>query len=508
MPAKPKTPDLLHGWNQRKANSRELSRGKGKSGSCLSSTPERVISVVELNPCSLAEESKQLLAATPTSNSTPPIQASISPEVPCSSSVTPMPLCFATGHIIAGVKDRRKCRPRGVLTIGQKQSDGFQVSSPPSSLAGASICWVSSPLEIPNGRTQGSRVRSGGCDNEASVRWLLSPSDAVEKELETVSDQQKTNLDVIFGIETTPSSGAFILRTPTSNSSTSPFSVIVQKAEVSGLPLISSDKEEGEHCYANGKEVSPFSEKSWSEVNDISTPSYSNSRRNGVISPLENDSAMDRFKAMRISPKPIPLNNKNVVSPLPSLSFKFCCSPIPLNSIDLNCFRSSRAVKLSKDEMEEKNATVSSMRISWREGLLSRIFETGELDSYQCFFGEDDKENFDGPRDEAKSEPDFKYDQEMATSFLKERSGFGSLEYLVCSNESGVQKCEPKLPLLEPNSASESISAEVGGLISSGQREEITSITTSWWCKVSITFMGRVFINSECYYVEKQCFFR
>ncbi|KAI0496234.1 hypothetical protein KFK09_022545 [Dendrobium nobile] len=489
-PAKPNTPDLLHKWNLRRPISRELTGGKitkpepickvdfkGKNGSGVASIRERAFTPEVIKPCSEAKEGKQQLSATPRSNSTPPIQASISPEVPCGFTVAPTPVCFATGHVIAGIQDRRKCRPRGILTIGEEQSNISRVSSAPPPLAEASVCWFSSPLVIGNGSgrdASSSEVRTFDFPDEASVNWLLSPFDVVEKEIGTSSVKKKFSiLDAEIGVEKTPSSLTGIIRTPSSNSSVSPFSVIVQRAEASSrLQVLNFRKEKVEYRYGDALDVSPFSEKSWSNSGAVSTPSsYTNSRRNGVISPLETDSATEDLRQMRLSSKQVSGNNQNDISPLHGLSFNFGCqpTPTPLSSIDLNCFKSSRCDELSKLEVREKNLSASGARISWRDGLLSRIFQMGELDSYHNFFVDD--ENAYYPRDgNVKSEFGFKYALENVSSAFEKENGFGSYEFPDDSNKIGVQKCQSEVPPMEPNSFAESISTE-GGLISSGDSD-------------------------------------
>ncbi|CAH9076798.1 unnamed protein product [Cuscuta europaea] len=92
---------------------------------------------------------------------TPPIEPSVSPEIPYGlssarpdSATTP---CYGAGHVLSGVADKRKCRPRGVLTVGpaldllssksgksnenNKKSRSSFVPLPVE----ASMCWMSSP---------------------------------------------------------------------------------------------------------------------------------------------------------------------------------------------------------------------------------------------------------------------------------------------------------------------------------------------------------------------------
>ncbi|XP_043697214.1 uncharacterized protein LOC122647999 [Telopea speciosissima] len=98
-------------------------------------------------------------------NTTPPVQASISPEIQCESFVVSTPTCFGAGHVLSGVTDKRKCRPRGFLTVGDDTvfcKDGAFDGLDNSNDAGH--------LNI-------SRVSLVPVPAEASVQWFLPPCD-------------------------------------------------------------------------------------------------------------------------------------------------------------------------------------------------------------------------------------------------------------------------------------------------------------------------------------------
>ncbi|KAK8958791.1 hypothetical protein KSP40_PGU001512 [Platanthera guangdongensis] len=419
-PTNPKAPDLLHKWNELRPSSKGITRGK-------TSRQQPIFKPAD----SEVKEDKQL-STTPCSNSTPPIQASISPEIPCSLSAAPTPVCFAAGHVMAGVQDRRKCRPRGILTTGQKQSNVSRISSASPPCNEASVCWFSSPLKIGNG--------NGSAKSNSSI------------------------LEAKFEGQTTPSSCTGILKTPTSGSSISPFSAIVQRAEASsGLQVLPSPNENQGYPYGDGSEISPCSVKSWSNNDVVSTSSsYTKSRSNGVISPLGVSSSTLDLEARRLPTRTVLEKHQTDVSPLNSSSFRFGCKPTFLNSIDLNCFKNSRFNELLKAEKKKDNSSASDVGISWREGLLSRIFETGDLDSYQSFFVDD--ESYDYPRD--GDESSFK----NRSSIFEKGNGFGSYEFSAESNKIGDQMCQSKVPPLCSNSVAESISTD-GVLISSGDSD-------------------------------------
>ncbi|EOA28973.1 hypothetical protein CARUB_v10025225mg [Capsella rubella] len=111
---------------------------------------------------------------------TPPVQASVSPEIQCGSSMnlsasTQSQACYAAGHLLSGVSDKRKCKPKGILTVGE---NGFEVGK-------GKILNDSDEFD------EGYFGNDGSCDNvsmmplpvDASVHWLLSPCDE-EKDYE------------------------------------------------------------------------------------------------------------------------------------------------------------------------------------------------------------------------------------------------------------------------------------------------------------------------------------
>ncbi|KAG1331256.1 hypothetical protein COCNU_02G012240 [Cocos nucifera] len=169
------TPHLLQRWNRGKPSSEEQGRSSGDasdgknpcpdvgfegkvetlnpfgSGACPVSTSEKTFPGFALEVVWVVKEGEQKPLNKGTSTTTPPIQASILfPDVSAGSSVTPTPACSAFGHVIAGVHDRWKCRPRGLLTVGgggtevTKNSEIWDSPTPPPT-TGAFIRWLSSP---------------------------------------------------------------------------------------------------------------------------------------------------------------------------------------------------------------------------------------------------------------------------------------------------------------------------------------------------------------------------
>ncbi|CAN6994820.1 hypothetical protein IGI04_017611 [Brassica rapa subsp. trilocularis] len=109
---------------------------------------------------------------------TPPVQASVSPEMHCGTSMSLLSAsaqsqaCYAAGHLLSGVSDKRKCKPKGILTVCE---NGFEVGK-------GKILNDSDEFD------EGSFGVGGSYDDNnnismmpASVQWLLSPCDE-EKE--------------------------------------------------------------------------------------------------------------------------------------------------------------------------------------------------------------------------------------------------------------------------------------------------------------------------------------
>ncbi|KAG2290212.1 hypothetical protein Bca52824_049816 [Brassica carinata] len=130
---------------------------------------------------------------------TPPVQASVSPEMHCGTT-TSMGLsasaqsqaCYAAGHLLSGVSDKRKCKPKGILTVCE---NGFEVGK------GKIILNDSDEFD------EGSFGVGGSCYDDnismmpASVQWLLSPCDE-EKEDEKEKYEELQQVVECVGHET------------------------------------------------------------------------------------------------------------------------------------------------------------------------------------------------------------------------------------------------------------------------------------------------------------------
>ncbi|XP_062197956.1 uncharacterized protein LOC133900744 [Phragmites australis] len=366
----------------------------------------------------LTPEKKADSGATPESASgaTPPVHASISPEVAACGSATPA--CFAAGHhVLLGVGDRRKCRPRGILAIaGEGMASEDLDDAEPSR---ASMHWLSSPSE------QAAGTCSTKCGNEvASVNWLVSPRE--EGGVDLLEDDifvQRCSLEdafwrfspdctgllgspllgglLDFGTPasemsgTTPSSGFLpVQKTPSSGDSISPFSLIVKRAsESSRLRSLCAQQGLGSsYRYGSAADPTPISGESWPE--SVSNGTRSGLTRTGSRPMKMMDPVVECLEMMSLSPKPGDddyRGNYALPAPLPELSFQFAGAPTPLESIDLTSFkRSPHGVELKGKESSFQKPVMAETRISWREGLVSRMFDIGDLDC--CKWLSDDED--------------------------------------------------------------------------------------------------------------------
>ncbi|KAL6660516.1 hypothetical protein ACP70R_001551 [Stipagrostis hirtigluma subsp. patula] len=437
----------------------------------------------------LTPEKKADSGATPSTGATPPVHASISPEVAACGSATPA--CFAAGHhVLPGVGDRRKCRPRGILAIAGEGITSEELDDDGAEPSRASIHWLSSP-------SVEAGTCSTKCGNEASVNWLVSPQneggvDLLDDEiflprcsLEDAFWPDGTGLlgsPMLGGLldfgtpaselsETTPSSGFLpVQKTPSSGDSISPFSLIVKRASESSARLRSLCAQQGlgsSHRYGSAADPTPISGESWPE--SVSNSKCSGLTRTGSRPMKMMEPVVECLEMMSLSPRPgDPDYNENsaLPAPLPELSFQFAGAPTPLESIDLTSFkRSPRDVELKGKEASFRKPVMAETRISWREGLVSRIFDMGDLDC--CKWLSDDEDapvllHNDEPLPDPKSQPSIGSCLQEGGD-QQEACGFGSVEFSCIGDEPNNDSKDPPNPV----SVAESMRAEGFELVSS-----------------------------------------
>ncbi|CAL5019712.1 unnamed protein product [Urochloa decumbens] len=434
----------------------------------------------------LTPEKKADLGATPSTGATPPIHASISPELAaaCGSAT---PACFAAGHhVLTGIGDRRKCRPRGILAIAVEGLTSEDLDAEPSR---ASIHWLSSP----------SGAEAGTCSTkcskeEASVNWLVSPRDdgGVDLLEDDIFVPRCSSEDAFwqfspdckgllgspllgglldFGTPasdmsgTTPSSGfPFLQKTPSSGDSISPFSLIVKRASESSARLHSLCAQQGlgsSYRSNSAADPTPISGESWRE--SVSSGTRSGLTRTGSHPMKMMDPVLECLEMMSLSPRPGDDDfdgNSALPAPSPELSFQFTGALMPLESIDLSSFnRSPHDVELKGKETSFRKPVMAETRISWREGLVSRMFDIGDLD--WCKWTSDDE---DSPVFSHNNDPLPDGTNPQPCGHQQGACGFGSVEFSCIGDE--LNNCS-SMASPNPVSVAESIRAEGFELVSS-----------------------------------------
>ncbi|CAO2152552.1 unnamed protein product [Urochloa humidicola] len=437
--------------------------------------------------------------STQSTGATPPVQASISPEVSaaCGSAT---PACFAAGpHVLPGVGDRRKCRPRGILAITGEAGMASEDAEP----SRASIRWLSSPT---SGAVAGAGTCSMECGSgeEASVNWLVSPRDGGGVDLleDEIFVPRCSSEDAFwrfspdctgllgsprhgglleFGTpasdmsRTTPSSGFLpVQKTPSSDDSISPFSLIVKRASESSARLCSLCAQQGlGSSYGSSSVVdpTPMTGEPWPER--VSNGAHSGLIRTGSRPMKMMDPVLECLEMMSLSPRPGDDDydgNGILPAPLPELSFQFAGARTSLESIDLSSFkRSPRDIELKGTETSFRKPAMAETRISWREGLVSRMFDIGDLDCCKWISEDEDSPVLLHHNDEAllagtNSQPGNDGSCLYEGADQQEACGFGSVEFSCIGDE--LNNDSSKAPP-NPVSVAESIRAEGFELVSS-----------------------------------------
>ncbi|KNA11209.1 hypothetical protein SOVF_137260 [Spinacia oleracea] len=360
----------------------------------------------------------------------PPIQPSVSPEIHGGSTsvvkATPT-TCYAAGHVLSGVSDKRKCRPRGLLTIGDNDLFG------------------SSKTKVFGGDDEGvivgfnkPRVSLVPCPAEASMQWILSPCDERSEDKNDdhgTSGVRLNECDMVMspnsiGCQSSPlSSLGFSSElcnksnctmttseaTTISHSSRSRSRSRSRSSDFRGIlgpsfdhmvcspsVCMPSSKVEDKCWHDYEREATPCSENSIGSGNVIQTPQSDSSSESFGLSHLsrdeisriwfesELDSVSEVLRRVSLSPEcDMPMVDS------PRISFEFNPLIRPDNSIDVANFRKAMDSPTSPGIPEAllRSFHESEVRISWREGLSSRIFDMDELDCCRCFSDEEDDAN-------------------------------------------------------------------------------------------------------------------
>ncbi|KAI4345775.1 hypothetical protein L6164_012871 [Bauhinia variegata] len=433
---------------------------------------------------------------------TPPIQNSLSPEIQCGSSFvsTTTPACYGAGYVVSGVTDKRKCKPRGILIVEENNS-GFDKM--------ATDCFVDDDGE---GNTMGLNNNTKASllplPADASMHWLSSPVNTEEKDL---SEKSENGLHEVGGLaESTVlvsiSPPYFRSRISLDISDSSDLSSAANgirkkmKASISPsgqpefegffdsilssscLPVLFSPHstpicksgtlgKARSYKYNINDDNSPFSLNSLSSGNVIQTPRSDSSLDLTVdlshvhAENLKEENSNSDCKSVS---DVLPLASLSLNSSMPlgdsvDSSFQFDCLTAPIDSIDLSQlpkFLDDQDPSLSSSTIE--NESQSKVRVSWRDGLTSRLSKLDEFDCCRCLSDEEDLANDYSSKSpiphcpQLNAEDDKKYlnnvDETTDTNV----------------NELGIVGLgKENFPNLLSYSGAESISTDGGGLVSS-----------------------------------------
>ncbi|KAG6579723.1 hypothetical protein SDJN03_24171, partial [Cucurbita argyrosperma subsp. sororia] len=283
---------------------------------------------------------------------TPPVQASVSPELQCGSALMPTltPVCYGAGYVVSGISDKRKCRPRGVLIVGDntpsisnvkpiqnfEEEDGSNERETSNSV----VLKVPSPIE-------------------ASMNWLLSPCNEEDEDHQDKSENASSHFEGFLE--------------PLS------FEDISPSCAPNCLDVILTEGR-GQPRYEVNGENSPFSIDSLSSDNVIRTPQSDSNSAPKHFPPWLTADSCDKHDQNSAS------DSHKAMTSITDLSFQFDCLATISNSMDLNQFQKlleNQAFRNSNSSCE--NLSKSQMRVSWREGLMSRIYEMDEFDSCRAY---------------------------------------------------------------------------------------------------------------------------
>ncbi|CAL5336905.1 unnamed protein product [Camellia sinensis] len=427
------------------------------------------------------------IAATTTTTTTPPVEASVSPEIQCGSSLlvsSATPACYGAGHIISGVTDRRKCRARGLLTVGKNDSN-FGKSNISNN--------ADDDIEIPSK----SGMSLAPLPVEASVHWLLSPchDEDGDHETDTENGLQPLRKSLGFASASSPLSSGHRISSDLCNifysSSTTSGSCSKRKTRVtllspSGNPTLSVSphatptseaiisQEQRKPRYDLSGENSPFSIESLGSGNVIQTPQsdLSSDRRVGLFWLNEHDHQINDFGSGRDSVAGIaslsPKNQTSIWDPL-GLSFQFSDLISPSNSIDfpqLPNTGDNHASCISISTLED--ISCSPMRISWRDGLVSRIFEMDEFNCCRCL-SDDENDVRECSNGKSKSSPSHDLNIDVGNAAILS-NGF-EFPVVVGHESKSDEEGKQKFHMQRSNSCAESICIEGGELVASGDSD-------------------------------------
>ncbi|KAF4354427.1 hypothetical protein F8388_001848 [Cannabis sativa] len=431
---------------------------------------------------------------------TPPIQASVSPEIQCGSSSvvsTNTPACYGAGHVVSGITDKRKCRPRGLLAVGENDS-GFGKGK-----ALGSFDYDDDEEENVQRVCTDSDAPLIPLPSEASMHWLLSPCSEEDKSKKDIGScrSKSPSGSISLHCPFLPSSSqelypdvyntAFVHHSRKNISTNSPGGIAEFRELLEPLnhhsPLTTHDyanstlNEERKCPYYFDGENSPFSMDSLGSGNVILTPrSDLNSHRFSDLIQLSTDghmkskfdyelnSVVESLRKTSLSPNNTEPNRDSI-----DFSFQFDSVSTSCSSVYFNQFKQILDDQASWNSCSTlENVSQSQMRISWRDGLMSQIHEMDEFDCCRCL--SDEEEDVNGcSQDQLLSGGCLDINANMMDNQCSDKSDCWSAEILDTEqriDEKGQDYFNSKTPLLS-YSCAESISTDGGGLLASADSE-------------------------------------
>ncbi|XP_061371017.1 uncharacterized protein LOC133313636 [Gastrolobium bilobum] len=349
---------------------------------------------------------------------TPPINDSVSPEIQCGSSLvsTKTPVCYGAGYVVSGVTDKRKCRPRGILIVEENNSSFDKMTansfdddekktrdidgnaSPPllPLPTEALVHWISSP------RNKGKKILSPKPENELNQSQGLAESTTLCSST-SPSSSSKTFWNVSESSDLSGAANGVRRKVSCSispsglseipvpfDATLSPFytSILFSPSSMPCCRVGSSEKGKNDR-YNVIDENSPFSLNSFGSGNVIQTPqSDSSSDLHVGLSLVHADNRKEDNSNAELNSfnEVLPSENLLLNSSMPledsvNSSFQFDLSKLPKFLDDQDPWLSSPTIE---------NASQSQMRISWREGLMSQLYEVDEFDCCRCLSDEED----------------------------------------------------------------------------------------------------------------------
>ncbi|KAL8030503.1 hypothetical protein ABFX02_14G289700 [Erythranthe guttata] len=313
---------------------------------------------------------------------TPPVEASLSPEIQNQShskilvlNSAATPVCYGAGHLISGVTDKRKCRRRGSLKGGSEKVNLFEDEK---DLTDDLLRDPSIPLLA-----------------EASVRWLLSPCNE-GSDCKNKPDECRMACDI------DPGASLDVIISSPSGLCGNASDFVCSESRYSGSGSIGNLVDEGRNWNKNKDGFlsanSTRSTVSLSSRNIVETPNsdFSTDVCNGR-SRLEkhhtDDFVLSELDSIRETLDMVKLSPRSEVS---------MWGPPGYNGINRHQENmDSVSSWVSNDATLLDNLALSRIKISWRDDeLASGVVETNadELDFCRCLSDEDEKTYLDGER--------------------------------------------------------------------------------------------------------------